>query len=277
MPATYKPSPLIFAYFSALIIGCAWGQRGACPRDGKHKATPSPEPQLTECRLYADNACCTVDDLQDLVAPSVPGVESGFWDRCGALSPPCEGFLKRVACFQRCSPDAVHWTSPRHSTTAQAVPLCHSFCREWYEACKTDLTCARNWMIDWKGRNCTGNCVPYRQMYQHERDLCESLWGDHFVTMVDEEGDQWKGRTCGCLTLSPSDREVVAAHQAQEQDLELDTTKAGLPQYRDPHDAQRQIEAALLVAHNRMAPDNMAMDTQPAACADGTDGSGSGF
>lgn len=43
------------------------------------------------------------------------------------------------------------------------------------------------------------------------------------------------GRPCGCLTLSPSDREVMAALHAQEAEPEeLDTTKSGLPQYRAP-------------------------------------------
>ncbi|KAL4657993.1 riboflavin-binding protein-like [Arapaima gigas] len=277
MPVIHNLLLLALAYSSVVVIGCTWALRGACPQDGQHKATPSPEPHLTECKQYADNACCTVEDIQDLVAPSVPGADSGSQDRCGALSPLCESFLKRVACFQRCSPDAVRWTFPQRLATAQVVPLCHSFCREWYEACRTDLTCARSWVIDWKGRNCTGSCVPYQQMYQHGRDLCESLWEDYFVTMVDEEGDQWGSHTCGCLTLSPSDREVIAAHQAQEQALELDTTKAGLPQYQDPHDEQQQTDAALLTEDSQMARDNMAMATQPAVCVDGTEGSGSGF
>lgn len=82
-------------------------------------------------------------------------------------------------------------------------------------------------------------------MYQHGRDLCESLWGDAFMAVEDEpedaveagevggEGDG--GRPCGCLTLSPSDKDVIAALRAQQDDPEeLDTTKTGLPQYRAP-------------------------------------------
>lgn len=91
-------------------------------------------------------------------------------------------------------------------------------------------------------------------MYQHGRDLCESLWGDAFMTVEDEteeggeagevgaEGDG--GRSCGCLTLSPSDKDVIAALRAQQDDPEeLDTTKAGLPQYRAPCQTKLPLQA----------------------------------
>lgn len=48
----------------------------------------------------------------------------------------CEGFLKRVSCFYRCSPDAARWPHPHHRSYIQAVPLCHSFCRDWW-GCQT--------------------------------------------------------------------------------------------------------------------------------------------
>ena len=78
-------------------------------------------------------------------------------------------------------------------------------------------------------------------MYQHGRDLCESLWGDAFMTVEDqveeEEGGHHDGvhgndgppgdghpgdssRPCGCLTLSSSDRDVMAALRAQSVDPE---------------------------------------------------------
>lgn len=71
-------------------------------------------------------------------------------------------------------------------------------------------------------------------MYQSGRDLCDNLWGDAFLTVEDEPEDG-AGRPCGCLTLSPSDRDKMAALRAQQDDPEeLDTTKTGLPQYRAP-------------------------------------------
>ncbi|XP_026096145.1 riboflavin-binding protein-like [Carassius auratus] len=220
------------AHLSSLLAAAVMSHEGACLRDGRLKATPSPEPHLQQCSLYRENSCCSEKDVQDL-----SGVDDSHWDKCGVLSPLCESFLKRIVCFYRCSPDAARWPHPHHDSSLKAVPLCHSFCRDWYEACKTDMTCARDWTTDPRGQNCSGGCVSYLQMYQHGRDLCESLWGDAFMTVEDDPGEEdgVEGHSCGCLTLSRSDREVIAALRVQEGDAEeLDTTKSGLPQYRAP-------------------------------------------
>lgn len=41
------------SWTTVLIVGSS--SEGACLQDGKHKATPSPEPHLMECTLYADS------------------------------------------------------------------------------------------------------------------------------------------------------------------------------------------------------------------------------
>ncbi|XP_061702432.1 retbindin [Syngnathoides biaculeatus] len=243
MSILFRARLLLCVYWTtALIVGVS--SDGACLQDGKHKGTPSPEPLLRECRLYADNSCCTQEDIQDISHSLSASNQNEPWDKCGPLNPACEGFLKRVSCFYSCSPDAARWQHPRRHSSIRAVPLCFSFCRDWFDACRTDLTCARNWAIDPRGHNCTGTCVQYQQMYQHGRDLCESLWGDAFMTVEDaseEAGDAHAnaspggGRPCGCLTLSPSDKDVISALRAHQDDPEeLDTTKTGLPPYRSP-------------------------------------------
>ncbi|XP_008413644.1 retbindin isoform X2 [Poecilia reticulata] len=236
MGVTSPPLLLICIYLSA--VGRARSE-GVCLQDGKHKATPGAEPHLSECGLYADNSCCTEEDIQDIAYVPSDSNKNEPWDKCGPLSAECEGYLKRVSCFYRCSPDASRWPHPHRRSYIQAVPLCHSFCRDWFDACRMDITCARNWARDPRGQNCTGTCVQYQQMYQHGRDLCESLWGDAFMTVEDDQQEAGEngaeGRPCGCLTLSPSDKDVIAALRAQQDDPEeLDTTKAGLPQYRAP-------------------------------------------
>ncbi|XP_076122995.1 retbindin [Alosa pseudoharengus] len=272
---------LILACFMIALIARAWCQEGACLPDGRHKKTPSPEPHLKECSLYTENACCTEDDIHDLMAPPASS-EKAHWDKCGALSPICESFLKRVICFYRCSPDAARWPHPQRGSALKAVPLCHSFCKGWYDACRMDLTCAREWASDPRGLNCTGSCVPYQQMYQHGRDLCESLWGDAFMTVEDEAssdgGGEEGGHTCGCLNLNPSDRDAIAALRAREEDPEeLDTTKMGLPQYRAPCSAP----AAVLPPQSRRSGSNgintiLRKRSVPLAESD-VEGSGSGF
>ncbi|KAI5621738.1 retbindin isoform X1 [Silurus asotus] len=216
-----RPLALVFAYGASVLVALAWCRERVCLQDGRHKSIPSPEPNIKECALYMENACCSEQDIEDLSA-SPAGVS---WDRCGTLSPQCEQFLKRVICFYRCSPDATYWPYPQHGSSLRALPLCHSFCRDWYEVCKSDLTCARDWTSDPTGQNCTGNCIPYHQMYQHGRDLCESLWGDAFMTLEDEAAVA-RGHSCGCLNLTASDREVIAALRRQKASPdELDTTK----------------------------------------------------
>ncbi|XP_071330600.1 retbindin [Trachinotus anak] len=253
MDVTSRPLLLVCAYLAAALIGGTRSE-GMCLQDGKHKATPSPEPHLRGCALYADNSCCTEGDIQDISHVPSASNKNEPWDKCGPLSAECEGFLKRVSCFYRCSPDAARWPHPHRRSYIQAVPLCHSFCRDWFDACRMDLTCARNWARDPRGQNCTGACVQYQQMYQHGRDLCESLWGDAFMTVEDEPEDVGEAgeigvegdgsRPCGCLTLSPSDKDVIAALRAQQDDPEeLDTTKTGLPQYRAPCQTKLPLQA----------------------------------
>ncbi|XP_036397774.1 retbindin [Megalops cyprinoides] len=280
-----KTLPLVLAYVLATLIGWSCSQEGACMQDGKHKASPGPEPYLKECRLYTENACCSENDIQEIAVSPVSRVGDIFWDRCGALSASCEAFHKRVACFTHCSPDAVRWPHPHRPASVQAVPLCRSFCRDWFEACKADLTCAHNWVSDWKwspqGNNCTGKCVTYQQMYQDERDLCENLWGDSFGTVEDEGGEKGEvseGRSCGCLTLSPSDREVIAALRAQEEDPdELDTTKAGLPQYRAPCRTQSPPQGATAPPPQARTNNDNSVMRKRSLFVEDVEGSGSGF
>ncbi|KAM9394261.1 retbindin [Pholidichthys leucotaenia] len=249
MGVTSLPVLFTCVYLVAFLIGGIHPE-GVCLQDGKHKDTPGPEPNLTECSLYADNSCCTEESIQDISHVASASNQNEPWDKCGPLSPECEGFLKRVSCFYRCSPDAARWPHPQRRSYIQAVPLCHSFCHDWFDACKMDLTCARNWARDPRGQNCTGTCVQYQQMYQHGRDLCESLWGDAFMTVEDEPEEVGEagveGRPCGCLTLSPSDKDVIAALRAQQDDPEeLDTTKTGLPQYRAPCQTKLPVQARI--------------------------------
>ncbi|KAM4634769.1 retbindin [Polymixia lowei] len=272
---------MVCAYLVAALIGRICSE-GVCLQDGKHKAAPSPEPHLKECTLYADNSCCTEDDILDISHVPSASNKNAPWDKCGTLSPACESFLKRVSCFYRCSPDAARWPHPHRRSYIQAVPLCHSFCRDWFDSCRMDLTCARYWARDPRGQNCTGTCVQYQQMYQHGRDLCESLWGDAFMTVEDEAeedaGDGGDGgRPCGCLTLSPSDKDVIAALRAQQDDPEeLDTTKSGLPQYRAPCQTKLPKAVTLPPQARRHGKVNAALRKR-SVTVDDVEGSGSGL
>ncbi|TRZ19497.1 hypothetical protein HGM15179_007610 [Zosterops borbonicus] len=113
----------------------------------------------------------------------------------------CEDFTKKIECFYRCSPHAARWIHPNDSAAIQAVPLCQSFCDDWYEACKDDSTCVRNWLTDWEwdksGENqCKSKCAPYREVYANGTDMCQSMWGESFK--VSES-------SCLCLQMNKKD------------------------------------------------------------------------
>ncbi|XP_023647531.1 retbindin [Paramormyrops kingsleyae] len=269
--------PLAVAYLLTLLIGWSQCQDGACLQDGKHKATPSPEPYLRDCTLYAENACCSENDIQVPTASSGRLVQDLFWDGCGPVSQGCRAFLKRVACFHLCSPDIARWPHPRLPGSFQGVPLCHSFCRDWFDACKVDRMCSgdEGWLS--QRNNCTGDCVTYQQMYQDGRGLCGHIGAGSFTPVEDDDREEENSPSCGCLTLSPTDREVIAALRAQQENPdELDTTKAGLPQYRAPCPMRERHRGTTPPPRARRDGKNAAVSKRSVFVED-VEGSGSGF
>uniref|UniRef100_UPI00398EA2F3 retbindin n=1 Tax=Pristiophorus japonicus TaxID=55135 RepID=UPI00398EA2F3 len=194
-----------------LLCGTVRHLEATCQAHGSHKATPSPEPELHDCPLYAKNACCTAD-IKDKMN-TLP--EAECWNRCGLLSTKCEQFFKQLSCFYRCSPDATIWASPNLPNYLLNVPLCQSFCDQWYKACENDQTCTRNMNSDLNTSNhtratCTSECIPYNKMYKDGKDLCESVAGDSF-----------KVRSCNCLSLDKNDERVIKTL------MQEDSTKTG--------------------------------------------------
>ncbi|KYO25072.1 retbindin [Alligator mississippiensis] len=194
-------------------LGLAWAlalalphgegtEGGTCLPGGKHKARPSPESSLGLCQAYAHNACCSPETAAEI---STTGARDVAWDCCGPLSSSCARYLQQLECFYRCSPGAAHWLHPEHPTALHRAPLCRDFCQQWYNACRDDLTCAQDWVRDWRwgpeGNNCTGGCAPYSQMYRDGQDLCETIWGDAFVT---------EDPPCPCLTPGAPGLEMAA-------------------------------------------------------------------
>ncbi|XP_050781076.1 retbindin isoform X1 [Gopherus flavomarginatus] len=213
---------LAIGWALAVLCGGAGGLDSRCLAGGKHKAVPSPEGQLGICQLYAANACCSPKVAQEISSAPLTKVNNSYWNRCGSLSPRCENYLQRVECFYRCSPSAARWPHPQRPTAILEVPLCLSFCEAWYEACKDDLTCARNWVSDWQwgpqGNNCSQDCVPYSQMYWDGRELCENIWGDSFIAAQEP---------CPCLSLTGSNADPLP--EDGDSSEEPDSTKAGSP------------------------------------------------
>ncbi|NXO10239.1 RBP protein, partial [Oriolus oriolus] len=186
--------------FLAVITSSTCRQHG-CLEGDTQKPKPSPEPNMQDCTLYSKSSCCYADFTEQLAHSPVIKVGNSYWNRCGQLSKSCEDFTKKIECFYRCSPHAARWIHPNNTAAIQAVPLCQSFCDDWYEACKDDSICVRNWLTDWEwdesGENhCKDKCIPYSEMYTNGTDMCQSMWGESFK--VSES-------PCLCLQMNKKD------------------------------------------------------------------------
>uniref|UniRef100_A0A8B9MCC9 Folate receptor-like domain-containing protein n=1 Tax=Accipiter nisus TaxID=211598 RepID=A0A8B9MCC9_9AVES len=151
------------------VITSSTCQKYGCLEGDTHKLKPSREPNMHECTLYSKSSCCYVDFTEQLAHSPVIKVNNSYWNRCGQLSKSCEDFTKKIECFYRCSPHAAHWIHPNDTAAIRSVPLCQSFCDDWYEACKDDSICVHNWLTDWEwdesGENhCKNKCIPYSEV-----------------------------------------------------------------------------------------------------------------
>ncbi|NXN85127.1 RBP protein, partial [Bombycilla garrulus] len=176
-------------------------QKYGCLEGDTQKLKPSPEPSMQECTLYSKSSCCYADFTEQLAHSPVIKVSNSYWNRCGQLSKSCEDFTKKIECFYRCSPHAARWTHPNDTAAIRSVPLCQSFCDDWYEACKDDSICVRNWLTDWEwdedGENhCKNKCIPYRETYTNGTDMCQSMWGKSFKVSKS---------SCLCLQMNKKD------------------------------------------------------------------------
>ncbi|MGH0169429.1 UNVERIFIED_CONTAM: hypothetical protein FKN15_059103 [Acipenser sinensis] len=256
--------PLAAVCVWAVVIGWARCQDwGSCLKGGKHKLAPGPEPLLQECQLYSDSE-----------------YKRGWKKQ--TVETRCEGFLKRMSCFYRCSPDAARWPHPSRPAAIQAVPLCLRFCQQWKEKFnKGNNETIKRWdrryllikrmrfnktvQINDSIKSWTSDkaLVCVSQMYGGGRELCQSLWGDSFLAVPEEEG------SCACLTLNASDREVMEDLQGQEgSPEELDTTKSGLPVRPAPCGQPRSATAPPLSGRRQRKRSIFIEDVE---------GSGSGF
>lgn len=156
-----------------------------CLSGEKHKEAPSPEESMSACKAYKSDSCCTSDFTKQLATP-IRKIGNFSWTPCNkALSAKCEAFMVSVECFYRCSPNAIFWKNPQYESSILKAPVCASFCDGWFEACKDDLTCAKNWVTGFNmttGINtCKQPCMNFSNYYTSGKDLCESMWGTSFV------------------------------------------------------------------------------------------------
>ncbi|XP_018609710.1 riboflavin-binding protein-like [Scleropages formosus] len=188
---------------TALLLSFTLGLEDSCLRGEHHKPSPGPETSMRECLLFSNSSCCYANFTEHLVSP-VTTVVKTKWNLCQNLSDSCETFMKKIECFYQCSPEAAHWMNPNYPAGLLQVPVCASFCNHWFSACKDDLTCAKNWLTDFKwdkdSNHCQHECVPFSKMYTNGTDLCHSMWGQSFIE---------SSSSCRCLQMDDQDTVVL--------------------------------------------------------------------
>ncbi|OCT84953.1 hypothetical protein XELAEV_18023114mg [Xenopus laevis] len=196
-----------------------------------HKSTPSSETNFQECLLYAESSCCHANFTEKLSRSPMIEVNNYYYNRCGNLSKTCEDYMKKTECFYHCSPLASHWIHPNFSEAIQHVPVCQSFCDNWFDACHSDLTCTYNWISDWEfdetGNHCKNDCIPFHKMYANGTDLCLNAWGVSFVT---------SSSPCRCLDFTETDKKVIKYIFKGDNSAESGEEEACKPRLKKPED-----------------------------------------
>lgn len=163
------------------------------------------------CKAYDSAACCSALYTQLLTID--PGnVYPGFsYNQCPqnrALSKKCETFHQYQECSFGCDPNPRISSSYKQSyldgSTTSQIPLCASYCDQWFDACADDYTCWTNWNVwplDADGKyTCPLSdgapaCRTYRDTYTDARGLCTKLWGQTYNYSTD---------LGACISLGPS-------------------------------------------------------------------------
>ncbi|XP_013385040.1 folate receptor alpha-like [Lingula anatina] len=163
------------------------------------KARPSPEPDV-ECIRYRDESCCkpnmTTSFLEDHQWMNM--TDYGHCPQKPRLSPECERLTHDEMCFFACSPNSGPWIvrgkEYPYSDRYNQLPVCASQCDKWWNACKEEYTCHRNWFTDpaWdaNGMNiCPKDavCKKYTEVYTSAADFCNTIWDGGYHVVPDTE------------------------------------------------------------------------------------------
>ena len=95
-------------------------------------------------------------------------------------------------CFYECEP-MLDYFQLRDTPAVFNIPVCASYCDEWFEACRNDHTCVENWLDTLErgipNDNCPANstCVTFAEMFENGRGLCNRMWGNTFFYSEDED------------------------------------------------------------------------------------------
>ncbi|KAF5399232.1 Folate receptor [Paragonimus heterotremus] len=154
-----------------------------CPKTLPNETTPKPQPEDKICSDWSQLSCCS-PETEEQIRQQV--LHSFDLSHCKPISKKCAQFFLRDLCHYECSPHMGPWlvkTSRKIGLErAFGVPLCVDDCNAWWDACKTDQTCVRDWSVEFEwhsGQNtCPSEkeCKTFSSIYKNSTDFCESIW-----------------------------------------------------------------------------------------------------
>lgn len=178
---------LVVVIFFFMIVNVVYKGYGKCLFGDKYKEFLFVEESMVVCKFYKDVLCCISDFIKQFVIFLVKKVGKFLWILCNnILSFKCEVFMVVVECFYCCLYNMYFWKNFDYLFVIMKVFVCVSFCNGWFDVCKDDLICVKNWIIDFNkiemGVNiCKKLCKNFSDYFINGKDFCESMWGISFV------------------------------------------------------------------------------------------------
>jgi folate receptor len=100
------------------------------------------------------------------------------------MSAKCMQFFLWEECFYSCDPWAAYYENPQAPATLKNLPICSTMCDDWYEACKHEYTCVKDWFAFPMTPNgtyyCADNCTTFEETYGSGQEMCNTMWGESF-------------------------------------------------------------------------------------------------
>lgn len=177
----------IFGLFVLFIVSIRAEQ---CLPSSLHKNTSSEATKdYAECNAWSKDTCCTADFTEKLNQTRTRELYGFHWGHCKNISKKCEQFLIDEECFYSCEPRLIRWrhTNAPVNPSVKGVPICGDYCDDWYEACKDDETCVKDWQVGFDYSNMTytcpknATCSTFKQVYGSGKELCNTMWGKSFL------------------------------------------------------------------------------------------------
>ncbi|XP_013408681.1 folate receptor gamma [Lingula anatina] len=169
------------------------------PMEGASKTAPSPEPDL-ECPSFREKSCCNTNVTADFLENHVWGTVVNYvhCPEKPRLSPKCERLTHQEMCFFACSPNLGPWIAKPYKypdiNHLDQAPICASQCKKWWNACKEEYTCHKDWIadMDWNVpeiNSCKEGsvCRKYKEFYSSATDFCNTIWHGAYKVVPDSE------------------------------------------------------------------------------------------